>query len=75
MKKVVIAAAGQGTRMLHLTKNKCKHLIKVQKRPFLAYLFDNLFKAGYRELILVVGYREDLMKDFVNSANEILNGK
>jgi bifunctional UDP-N-acetylglucosamine pyrophosphorylase/glucosamine-1-phosphate N-acetyltransferase len=63
--KVVIAAAGQGTRMLHLTKNKSKHLINVQKKPFLAYLLDNLLKAGYRDLILVVGYRADLFKKFL----------
>jgi len=63
--KVVIAAAGQGTRMLHLTKNKSKHLIKVNQKPFLTYVLDNLFKAGYRELILVVGYSGDLMKEFL----------
>ncbi len=65
IKKVVIAAAGEGTRMLHLTKNKSKHLIKVGKRPFLAYLLDNLFLAGYKDLILVVGYKEELIKDFL----------
>ena len=65
-KKVVIAAAGEGTRMLHLTKHKCKPLIKVQKRPFLAYLLDNLFRAGYRELILVVGYKEEMIKKFLS---------
>ena len=63
--KVVIAAAGQGTRMLHLTKNKPKHLIKVNQKPFLAYILDNLLSAGYRELILVVGYKEKLMEDFI----------
>lgn len=63
--KVVIAAAGQGTRMLHLSKNKSKHLIKVQKKPFLGYLLDNLLKAGYKELILVVGYKEKLMREFL----------
>jgi len=51
--------------MLHLTKNKSKHLIKVKKRPFLAYLLDNLFLAGYRDLILVVGYKEELIKEFL----------
>lgn len=65
IRKVVIAAAGQGTRMLHLTKNKSKHLIRLQKRPFLAYLLDNILGAGYKEIILVVGYREDLMKQFL----------
>jgi len=63
--KVVIAAAGQGTRMKHLTRNKSKHLINVCKKPFLAYLLDNLLKAGFSEVILVVGYRDDLMKDFL----------
>ena len=64
--KVVIAAAGQGTRMKQLTNNKCKHLIKVNGRPFLAYLLDNLFEAGYRDLVLVVGYKEEMMKCFVD---------
>jgi len=65
IKKVVIAAAGEGTRMLHLTTNKSKHLIKVKKRPFLAYLLDNIFLAGYRELVLVVGYKEELIEEFL----------
>ena len=65
LKKVVIAAAGQGTRMLHLTKSKSKHLINVRKRPFLAYLLDNLFLAGYRDIILVTGYKEELIEEFL----------
>ncbi len=60
----MIAAAGEGTRMLHLTNGKPKHLINVKKRPFLAYLLDNLFVAGYRDLILIVGYKQELIKNF-----------
>lgn len=84
IKKVVIAAAGQGTRMLHLTKNKSKHLIKVRQKPFLAYLLDNILKAGYKELILVVGYEDEKMQEFLEKYNykttivnqfEILGGK
>lgn len=67
MTKVVIAAAGQGTRMLELTDDKSKHLIEINQKPFLAYLFDNIFLAGYRDLVLVVGYKEDLMKSFVDN--------
>lgn len=67
VKKVVIAAAGQGTRMLELSKDKSKHLIEVNNKPFLAYLMDNLLLAGYRELILVVGFKVGLMKDFVDN--------
>lgn len=67
--KVVIAAAGQGTRMLHLTKNKSKHLIKVNKKPFLAYVLDNLLEAGYEDIILVVGHAGDLIEQFLKDYN------
>jgi len=84
IKKVVIAVAGQGTRMLHLTKYKSKHLIKVLKKPFLAYLLDNILKAGYKDLILVVGYKKEKIEDFLKKHKynakvinqfEILGGK
>lgn len=65
--KVVIAAAGQGTRMLELSKDKSKHLIEVNNRPFLAYLMDNLLLAGYSEMVLVVGFKVELMNDFIES--------
>jgi len=65
IKKVVIAAAGRGTRMLYLTKNKPKHLINVRAKPFLAFLLDNLLKAGYKELIIVAGYKEEKMRKFL----------
>ena len=65
VKKVVIAAAGQGTRMMSLSKDKSKHLIKVNERPFLAYLLDNLLKAGYKDFVLVVGYEAELVKEFL----------
>jgi NDP-sugar pyrophosphorylase family protein len=65
IKKVVIAAAGQGTRMLELSNNKSKHLICVQDKPFLAYLMDQLAEAGYADMVLVVGFKKELMFDFV----------
>src|SRR3989344_1261554 len=67
IKKVVISAAGQGTRMLELSKNKSKHLISVGERPFLAYLLDNILQAGYSEIIMVVGFREDMIREFLKT--------
>ena len=64
IKKVVIAAAGQGTRMLELSEKKSKHLINVNQRPFLAYLLDNLISAGYDDFVLVVGFKKELMEEF-----------
>ncbi len=67
IKKVVVSAAGHGTRMLELSKDKPKHLIEVEHKPFLAYLLDNIFTAGYQEVILVVGYKQEAMQTFVAS--------
>lgn len=61
--------------MLHLTKNKSKHLIKVRQKPFLAYLLDNIFKAGYKNIILVVGYKGDLVKEFLKEYEKDNKGK
>lgn len=65
IKTVVIAAAGQGTRMMQLTKNKSKHLIKVNEKPFLSYVLDNLISAGYDDFILVVGFGGELIEQFL----------
>lgn len=67
IKKVVIAAAGKGTRMLDLSKDKSKHLIEVNGKPFLAYLLDNLFLAGYRDITIVGGYMGETMNKFVKN--------
>lgn len=67
IKKVVVSAAGQGTRMLELSENVSKHLIAVKNRPFLAYVLDNIIKAGYTEIMLVVGFRQDLIADFLKT--------
>ena len=65
IKKVLISAAGRGTRMLDLTKNKPKHLIEVNGKPFLYYLLNNLKKAGFEEMIMVVGYKKEFMDKFL----------
>lgn len=65
IKKVVVSAGGQGTRMLELTKERSKHLIDIQKRPFLAYLLDNILQAGYTEITIVAGFREDKIREFL----------
>lgn len=65
IKKVVISAAGRGTRMLDLAKDKPKHLIEVNNKPFLYYLLRNLKQAGFSEVIMVVGYKPEFMTDFV----------
>lgn len=57
----VILAAGKGTRMKELSHNQPKHIIPVVHKPFLFYLLDNLQAAGFKRLIVVVGYQKEAM--------------
>ena len=70
IKKVVIPAAGRGTRMLHLTKDIPKHIIPVNGKPFIYHLLNHLQQAGFEEMILVVGYQKEKMQDFVNEVKD-----
>lgn len=63
--KVVILAAGKGTRMLPLTEHIPKVLVPVLGKPFLGYLLQHLKLAGFSEFVLVGGYKIEKLKEFV----------
>jgi len=65
--KAVISAAGRGTRMKHLTKNRPKHMIEVNGRPFLFYLIENLRKAGIKDIIIVTGHQSRYIEEFAKT--------
>lgn len=65
--KVVVSAAGRGTRMKHMTKNKPKHMINVQGRPFLFYVIENLRLAGLKEIIVVTGHHAEYIEEFAKT--------
>jgi len=65
--KIIIAAAGRGTRMKNLTVSQPKHLIKVLGRPFLFYLLENIKAAGYKDIIVIGGYKIEKLRNFLNS--------
>lgn len=67
MNKVLISAAGRGTRMLQLSNDRPKHLIEVAGHPFLYHLLKNLQAAGFVEVIMVVGYKKELVEDFLKN--------
>jgi len=71
--KIVIPAAGKGTRMLDLAKDKPKHLIDVLDKPFLYYVLQNLKVSGFEEMILVVGHHAEKMEDFAREYEKEFN--
>ena len=67
--KAVIMAAGKGTRMLPLTENIPKVLIKVNGKPFLLYVINNLHQAGITDICLIVSYMKEKIADFLKDYN------
>lgn len=66
IKKAVIFAGGKGTRMKELAKERPKHLIEVNGRPFLYYLLGNLKGAGFEEIVMVTGHLHPLLERFID---------
>jgi UDP-N-acetylglucosamine diphosphorylase/glucosamine-1-phosphate N-acetyltransferase len=62
--QTVILAAGQGTRMRPLTESIPKPMLPVGSRPLVAHTADAAVDAGASELIVVVGYEADAVREF-----------
>ena len=58
-------SAGKGVRMLPLTKNTNKSLIEINGKPFLSYLMNNLREAGLNDIALIVGYKKEKVKEYL----------
>ena len=53
--KAVILAAGKGTRMMELTNELPKPMLRVHGKPILEHILDGLLSAGIREIFMVTG--------------------
>ncbi len=59
--RVVFLAAGKSTRMYkRIKKNKC--LIKVNKKPLIKYLIEEVKNAGINKISVVTGFRSSYLK-------------
>jgi glucose-1-phosphate thymidylyltransferase len=63
--KVIIPAAGYGTRMRPHTHTRPKPLVPVAGRPSLAFVLDALAPLPIEELIFIVGRMGEQMEEYV----------
>ena len=64
--KAIILAAGQGKRLLPHTKDRPKCLVPVAGRPVLEWEILVLLSRGLKEIVIMTGYRADLVESFLN---------
>ena len=61
--KVVVLAAGEGSRLRPYTENKPKVMLPVLNRPILGYALEALVQCGFEEATVVVGYCQQRVRD------------
>ncbi len=62
--KAVLLAAGRGTRMRELTLDVPKPMLPVRGKPILGHIITGLAEAGVTDVLVVVGYRADVVTNF-----------
>lgn len=62
VRQAVLLAAGRGTRMRELTADLPKPMIPVRGQPILQHIIGGLEAAGVEKVLIVTGYREDVVK-------------
>jgi choline kinase len=71
--KAVILAAGIASRLRPLTDNTPKCLLKVGDKKILELTIDNIIANNINDVIIVTGYLEQMIKDFVSAKYPDLN--
>jgi len=63
--QAVILAGGLGTRVRNITEDKIpKAMLPINGKPFLSYILDYLITQNIRSIILCVGFKKEIIKDY-----------
>jgi bifunctional UDP-N-acetylglucosamine pyrophosphorylase/glucosamine-1-phosphate N-acetyltransferase len=68
--KAVILAAGEGTRLKPITSSIPKPMIPLAGKPLLEHNLLGLKEAGIKEVMLIVGYKKEIIKEYFNDGKE-----
>ncbi len=69
IRKVVIPAAGFGTRFLPQTKAMPKEMLPIVDKPVIQYVVEEAVESGIKDIIIVTGYVKRAIEDHFDSPN------
>ena len=64
IKQAVIFCGGLGSRLGNITKKVPKPMVDVNGKPFLEHLLIQLKKNGISKILLLVGYKSEIIKSY-----------
>ena len=67
--KVVIPAAGFGTRFLPQTKAMPKEMLPIVDKPVIQYVAEEAVESGIEDIIIVTGYVKRAIEDHFDVPN------
>jgi len=71
--KAIIPAAGVGTRLRPHTYTLPKALLYVAGKPIISHILDDVVPLGVSSLVLIVGYKGDLIEEYIRKQYPDLN--
>ena len=69
--KAVILAAGEGRRLRPFTEAMPKVMLPVASKPVLEYVFDAIKDSGIEEIIVVVGYKKEVIMEYFKDYEDV----
>jgi len=73
--KAIMLAAGLGSRISELTNSVPKAMIKISNKYIFEIVIDKLIETGINDLIIVIGYKANLLKTEINKIYKNVNVK
>jgi NDP-sugar pyrophosphorylase family protein len=70
--QAVILAGGRGERLRPLTENIPKPMALIDGRPFLDYLIYSLVMVGIKNILILLGYKGDVIASRYNNMKDII---
>lgn len=66
----VLMVGGLGTRLRPMTNEIPKPMLEIGGKPILLTIVEGLVKSGFTNLIMCLGYKSNVIKDFFKSGSE-----
>ncbi len=71
VKKAIVLAAGEGTRLSPITKAIPKEIIRVGKNPAIEHVLKVLKAGGIEDVLLIVGRQKHALIDYLGSGKRL----
>ena len=72
IRQAVILAGGRGERLRPITDDIPKPMAQINNKPFLDYLINSLITVGIRKILILLGYKGEIIKKRYSSMNGII---